>query len=235
MDGEAQAEAAVEEEDDFATAYEILDLARVLLEQQLEARQETEQNGIATDKGKEKAEQAEMSSEMRHIKERLADTRDLQAEISLENERFADAIGDSRAAAALIDELHPRSSSLVAEAHYKLSLALEFESVTSIREAQAKEEESSAANAAEQPQVDERLRDEAAKEMEIAVDSCKLRLASEEQSSSGLEGEAAKAQQKGIAEVKEIIEEMEQRVSYPATVPDIQVSNFHSLSISGAH
>lgn len=78
-----------EEDDDLATAFEILDLSRVLLKKQLDEK-------LASDttegKGKEKAENGDDDSPsgagLRHIKERLADTHDILAEISLENERY---------------------------------------------------------------------------------------------------------------------------------------------------
>lgn len=75
-DGEAEPE---EEDDDLGTAFEILDLARVCYNKQLDALQ---------DEGKGKGT-GEMSPKERHIKERLADTHDALAEISLENERYA--------------------------------------------------------------------------------------------------------------------------------------------------
>jgi HAT1-interacting factor 1 len=204
-DAEAQVDEAVEEEDDFATAYEILDIARVLLQKKVEVLQSAEQNG----KGKAKES---LSPEIRQVKEKLADTYDLQAEISLENEKFLEAVGDTRKCAELKDELYPQESSHVAEAHYKVSLALEFASVTAIREAQAKEGEPGAAPATEKPEVDEKMRAEAAEEMEIAVLSCKGRLAKEKTALEGLEGAEKVKQEAEIKEVGEIIEEMEQRV-----------------------
>jgi len=97
-DEEAEGEEE-EEDDDLAVAFEILDLARVLFNKKLETAQaedaaEQEQEG----KGKEVAEtedggegEPEASGDspnIKHIKERLADTHDLLAEISLENERY---------------------------------------------------------------------------------------------------------------------------------------------------
>jgi HAT1-interacting factor 1 len=148
--------------------------------------------------------------------ERLADTHSLQAEISLENEKFGEAIQDFQAAADLKDTLHPKASSIVAEAHYMLSLALEFESMSAVREAQAQEGESTKFKEDEKPQVDEELREKARKETAFAVESIKLRVAEEETKLAGLEGEAAKAKTKEIVEVKEILKEMEDRVSITA-------------------
>lgn len=65
-----------EEEDPLNLAFDILDLTRVLFEKRLQA---DESEG----KGKETGD----NSMTTHIKERLADTRDLLGEISLENER----------------------------------------------------------------------------------------------------------------------------------------------------
>lgn len=206
-DAEAQVDAAIEEEDDFATAYEILDLARVCLEKQVEE---------IADKN---------PSKLRSIQEKLADTYDLQAEISLENEKFLEAVGDTKKCAALKDELYPSTSQLVAEAHYKVSLALEFASVSAFREAQAKEETGSKSSI-EKPEVDEKMRAEAAEETAIAVSSCKGRLAKEKEKLEGLEGVAKTKQEAEIKEVEEIIEEMEARVcssqSKPISKPPLQ-------------
>ena len=67
----------MEEEDDLAAAFAVLDLARVLFPKRLEEPHEGE------GKGKEVGD----SAMTKHLKERLADTHDLLAEISLENER----------------------------------------------------------------------------------------------------------------------------------------------------
>lgn len=191
-EGEGEPE---EEEDDFQTAYEILDMARILLSRKLEGSQSD-----ITDKGKGKDEKPET----RQLKERLADTHDLQAEISLENERFQDAINDTREALAWKVQLYPEESSLVAEAHYKLSLALEFASVTSTEE--TPDGQSKVA------QIDEDMRKESAAEMELAIASCKKRIAKEEATLASLAGEKAAELKKTIDNVKEMTGEMEQRL-----------------------
>ena len=195
QDGEAE-----EDDDDFVNAYEVLDLTRVLLLKRLEE----EQPG----KGKE----TEPSAVVRQLKERLADTHDLQAEISLEGERFPNAVVDSRAALDLKEELFPPESSLIAEAHYKLSLALEFSSVT-----QHKNEKGYIIDGGEAMVVDG-MREEAAREMEAAIASCKRRIQKEETPHVShldeLQGsEKSGATQTNINDVKEMISEMEQRVS----------------------
>ena len=185
-DAAADAEAE-EEEDDFATAYEILDMARVLLTRKLEVTAKDSKDGA------------------REIKERLADTHDLQAEISLENERFHDAINDTRDGLKLKVELYPEESSLIAEAHFKLSLALEFASVTSTSE--DGDEDSKVA------QVDETMRAEAAAEMELAIASCNARITKEEAMLSKLTDATKQAdQKKSIADVKEMVADMKQRL-----------------------
>ena len=185
---EAAADAeAEEEEDDFATAYEILDMARVLLTRKLEATASDSKDGA------------------RGIKERLADTHDLQAEISLENERFHDAINDTRDGLKLKVELYPEESSLIAEAHFKLSLALEFASVTSTSEDGDEENK--------EAQVDEKMRAEAAAEMELAIASCNARIAKEEVMLAKLTDTTKQAEQKkSIADVKEMVADMKQRL-----------------------
>jgi HAT1-interacting factor 1 len=205
--GDAQAE-AVEEEDDLGNAYEILDIARVLLTKQIDALQESEHYG-SSGKGKVKAEDT-LSPKMRHLKERLADTHDLQAEISLENERFDDAITDTKAALALWQELHPKAAGIVAEGHYKLSLALEFASNVGQKEEEAEEGAESAPTRS--PEESEKLKAEAITQTEAAIESCRLRIAAEEKEVQALSGAEAKEKAKSVTEIKEIVVEMEQRV-----------------------
>lgn len=200
-DGEAE-----EEDDDFATAYEILDVARVLLGRQLE---ELDTKGT-TASGKGKAAQSDtLSPEKRAIMERLADTHDLQAEISLENERFSDAITDAQSALDLKLKLFPTENSLVAEAHFKVSLALEFASVTTVQT----EGESVAEEAAKTAQVDEEARAQSAMHMEKAIESCKLRVQKETAAMDKLAEVEKKEKSALIKDVEEMIQDMEGRVS----------------------
>ncbi|KAJ6140085.1 hypothetical protein N7471_006571 [Penicillium samsonianum] len=185
-----------EEDDDFANAFEVLDLARVLYLKKLSAAEEN-------DGGKGKS--TVVSSDTKHIRERIADTHDLQAEISLEAERFSEAVTDLRTVLELRNSLYPLEDPSVAECHYKLSLALEFASVQ-----QGGEEDGN-----DKPKVDEEMRKEAATQMEHAIASCKVRMAQEEKK---LEAEKdgdedkATATKRKIANVREIVTEMEQRL-----------------------
>ena len=192
QDGEAEPE-----EDDFANAYEILDVARVLLARRLEELLQS------SEKGKDTTE----NTQTRQVKERLADTHDLQAEISLENERFADAITDERASLELKQDLYPQESELIAEAHYKLSLALEFASVT------VEKDENGEPKPGQTGQIDEEMRAEAVTEMEAAIASTRLRVQTEKAALNSLSEEERQVKEEKIAEVKGIVEEMEQRVS----------------------
>lgn len=204
--GEAEEEA--DKEDDFANAFEVLDLARILLLKRLQEEK-------ATKRGKMQMETGQLDI-IRQMEERLADTYDLQAEISLEGERFSNAVVDLRAALELKTKLFPEESSLVAEAHYKLSLALEFSSVTQ------EQTEGAAADVEKEALIDEAMREEAATEMEAAIASCKLRI-SKEEDKSHMQGtttelanrEVTKAgfKQHEVDEVKEMVADMEQRVS----------------------
>lgn len=196
--------ADADEEDDFINAFEVLDLARILL---LKSLMEAENNA-----GKAKAE----TEDIRQLKERLADTYDLQAEISLEGERFPNAVVDLKSALELKDALYPPESSILAEAHYKLSLALEFSSVTQQKNAKAEPEEGKEAK------VDV-MRKEAANEMEAAIASCKSRIEKEETTllkgpGKNENAEKSKVARYDIEDVKEMVKEMEQRVS-PAVIP----------------
>ncbi|KAL9030644.1 MAG: hypothetical protein Q9196_001254 [Gyalolechia fulgens] len=199
----------VEEEDDFANAFEVLDLARVLLLKRIEEEQGKEQS-------QGRPEETNSCKTIRQLKERLADTYDLQAEISLEGERFPNAVDDLRAALDLKLELFPEESSLIAEAHYKLSLALEFSSVT-----QQKTEDGTA-ETRQEAHIDEAMRAESATEMEAAIASCKLRISKEQANLytiGATNGGTNRSLRKGIVtqqdinDVKDMVADMEQRVS----------------------
>ncbi|OTA98814.1 hypothetical protein M426DRAFT_325665 [Hypoxylon sp. CI-4A] len=188
-----------EEDDDLAVAFEVLDLARVLFEKSLER----EDQDTSEENGKENSEGD--SPAVKHIKERLADTHDLLAEISLENEKYPLAINDCRASLKYKEELYGEESEVIAEAHFKLSLALEFASVTTTTE--------EAAGAGPKP-VDEDLRKEAAEELEKAIKSTKLKLDAKEVDLAMLHApEDNDLTRKQIAEVKELIADMEQRLA----------------------
>ncbi|KOS20594.1 NASP-related protein sim3 [Escovopsis weberi] len=218
---EEQGEGEEEEDDDLATAFEILDLARVCYLKQLDglqqetggAKQEGEEDG---GKGKEAVE--DHSSAIRHIKERLAETHDCLAEISLENERYPNAIEDGRTSLNYKLDLYPEESDIIAEAHYKLSLALEFASVTISGDdgKNVKREE-----------LDQGLRNEAIKEMEAAIKSFRLKMkaAEAEVDSTAASGDNELAQ-KALAEMKEIVADMDQRLvdlrKDPISADDLQ-------------
>lgn len=102
-------------------------------------------------------------------------------------------------------ELYPEESEIIAEAHYKLSLALEFASVTTSGEDGA---------AAKREEMDQGLRDEAVKEMELAIKSFKLKLQNKEVEVATMASpEENDLTRKSIEEMKELIADMEQRVS----------------------
>ncbi|KAF2135002.1 hypothetical protein P153DRAFT_380804 [Dothidotthia symphoricarpi CBS 119687] len=177
-DDEEQEGEQEEEEDDFGNAYETFELARVLYSRQLDA---LEQESTA-DKGKGKAE---LTPQARAIKEKIADCHGFLVEISLENERFHDAVSDARASLALQEELSPFEHENVTESHYSLSLALEFASVSKVREDQTGIQNDSPADAAppaddEKDVIDWDLRKEAAKHTELAIQSLEARLQKEE-------------------------------------------------------
>lgn len=189
---DAEGEEEEEEDDDFAIAYEILDVARVLLGRKLESLETTSES--------------KESPETRLLRERLADTHDLQAEIKLENEQFADAVTDAQAALKYKLQLFPQESGMVAEAHYKLAIALDFAALP----APPTEEEEQAGNAEakkeelkEEPKVNEEMRAQAATEMEKAIASCQLRIQKDTEA-----GKTA-----AIADIKSMVAEMKNRLA----------------------
>ncbi|KAH7075063.1 hypothetical protein FB567DRAFT_183023 [Paraphoma chrysanthemicola] len=210
-DDEADGEAE-EEEDDFGNAYETFELARVLYSKQLE----TLEGGDSADKGKGKAE---LSPEARAIKEKIADCHGFLVDISLENERFHDAIADARASLALQEELKPFEHENVTEGHYSLSLALEFASVSKMRQDQtglaSDAPSDDAAQQEGQDSIDWDLRNEAAKHTEHAIESLKARLKKEAEAlaSDTLTPEQKKEKLAIIEDKKGMLEELTTRVT----------------------
>jgi len=212
-DGDGE-DAEEEEEDDFANAYEILDMARTLFERRLQQEDFSDTAG-----GKQAI--AGDTSDGRKVKELLAETHDLQAEISLENEQFDSACESSKQVLQLKKDLYPQESEHLAEAHFKLSLALEYASVTELREAEAQAQAGAPAEGGassmsmekKKPQVDMQLRGQAADEMEHAIESCRLRIAASEAHLKILEDAAEKIKlESSIKEVTEIMQDMQQRL-----------------------
>ncbi|KAI1350283.1 hypothetical protein F5Y01DRAFT_305391 [Xylaria sp. FL0043] len=193
-DGEGQEEE--EDDDDLAVAFEILELSRVLFEKQLQE--------ATTSEGPDKDVATDENKLVRHYKERLSDIHDLLAEISLENEKFPEAIKDCRATLKYKEELYTEDSEIIAEAHFKLSLALEFASMTTTSEEGAD---------AGPKTVDEAMRTEAAEELEKAIQSTKLKLQNKEvELATSHAPEDNDETRKQITDVKEIIADMEQRL-----------------------
>jgi HAT1-interacting factor 1 len=212
-DDDAEAEEEEEEDDDFGNAYETFELARVLYSKQLEALEGED----TANKGKGKAE---LSPKARTIKEKIADCHGFLVDISLENERFHDAISDARAALVLQEELKPFEHENVTEGHYSLSLALEFASVTKVREEQMGKSgdapEDAVADAEDgKDSIDWDLRNEAAKHTELAIQSLQARLKKEEAAlaSDTLTPEQKKEKQTVIEDKKSMLEELTTRVT----------------------
>ena len=203
---EEAADAEEEEQDDFQDAYEVLDLARVLLMKRLEALEQTREVDNGKDKG---PSMPELDPQLRDIKERMADIHDLQSEISLEAERFSAAAADLTAMLALKQQLYPLSSSHLAECHYKLSLALEFAAQT--------QQHDSDGNPIGELVIDQKMRDEATANMELAIESLNLRIANERADLAKKEHEIDAVEKekldRNIAEVEEMKAEMDVRLS----------------------
>ncbi|CDH50412.1 hypothetical protein RO3G_01341 [Lichtheimia corymbifera JMRC:FSU:9682] len=87
-----------DDEDDFQTAWEILDLSRVILEK----------------------------NDDKETRLKLADVHLCLGDVSVETEKFDQALPDYRKALEIKKELLDQGDRQLAEAHYKLALALEF-------------------------------------------------------------------------------------------------------------
>ncbi|OQN96075.1 hypothetical protein B0A48_17875 [Cryoendolithus antarcticus] len=200
---EGEGEEEEEEQDDFSLSYEILDLARVLFRRKLDTLLPPPTEPPAS-----------LTGEARHLTDRLAEIHDLQAEVKLENEQFHDAVADCRAALTLKLQLYPPESGMLAEAHYKLAIALDFASLpVSAPEGEddARKEGGKEAKK-EEGKVDEELKAEAVSEMEAAISSCQLRITKEETALSSLRAAKQAAAKAGIADVKSMVSEMRNRL-----------------------
>ena len=202
-DQDEETEAEEEEEDDFATSFELLDLARVLYLKELDQAQEHALED--SDKGKYIAS-IDLTPEVKALKARVAEVYDLQAEVGLEGEKYADAATDLKACLALREELETPESSILAECHYKLSLALEFSANTPLLDGQG--------NPTGEVHTDWNIRNEAIAQQEKAIDVCKLRITKETAALGELE--AGPAKEKAMAQVEDVqdmIAEMEIRLA----------------------
>jgi HAT1-interacting factor 1 len=192
-----------EEDDDFANAYELLDLARVLYLRKLDQTQEEVLE--ESEKGKY-VPSIDLTPEVKSLKTRVADIYDLQAEVSLEGEKYSAAVADLQACLALREELEPPESSILAECHYKLSLALEFASQSQQRDADG--------NPIGEIEVDWDIRNEAIAQQEKAIECCEARIHKEsaalDKMEPGPQKDKAMAQ---IEDVQEMVGEMEVRLS----------------------
>ncbi len=124
--------------------------------------------------------------------------------------RYPNAITDSRASLKYKEELYPFESEIIAEAHFKLSLALEFASVTKSSD---DNDPDTATTNKEQDQIDQPLRDEAASELEAAINSTRLKLQNKEVELATLHNpDDNQATRRQIADVKEVLADMEVRL-----------------------
>lgn len=109
---------------------------------------------------------------------------------------------------AIKEGLFAEEHEAIAEAHFKLSLALEFASIT-----RTKEEREESGDADDDAQLDQSMRDESAKEMEAAIASVKIKLQNKEvELASSFSPDDNSITIEQIKDAKEIIAEMEQRV-----------------------
>ncbi|KAK6528061.1 hypothetical protein TWF281_009319 [Arthrobotrys megalospora] len=210
----------VEDDDDFTLAWNILDLARVFFNKRLEAATEDAET-------------------LKKIKERLADVHDILGEVSLESESFKQACVDLEESLKIKLELYPMESTLITEAHYKLSLALEFASQGG-GEGDADNEVS--------PEEQKKGREQAVKHMKSAIASCKKRVEVEETAIKEAEGDkvgdkAKDEAEKSVEEGKDLVKELEMRLrdlmtppqpTKPANLGEEQMAGILSSIMSGS-
>ncbi|KAK2735632.1 hypothetical protein FQN57_001178 [Myotisia sp. PD_48] len=194
-----------EDDDDFANAFEILDMSRLLYNRKIT---DLGHNGDV--------------NELRRLKERLADTHDLQAEILLEGEKFMDAASDLELSLKIKEELFPLEDPIVAECHYKLSLALEFASLPDAGSAQDGTSNDISSH------YDSTTRERAASHMKMAIKSCRARILKEKshlEADDTQNDETAKIR-RTIVEVEDIASDMEQRLldlsQPPVSIPGLE-------------
>lgn len=122
--------------------------------------------------------------------------------------RYHTAINDAKAALKYKQELYPFESEIIAEAHFKVSLALEFASVT-----KQSDDDTAESKDASSGEVDQSLRDEAAASLEQAINSTKQKLQNKEVELATLHNpEENDSTREEISNVKEMISDMEQRL-----------------------
>ena len=113
--------------------------------------------------------------------------------------------------------MFPEEHEAIAEAHFKLSLALEFASIT-----RTKEEGDESTEAGDDAQLDQGMRDESAKEMEAAIASVKIKLQNKEvELASSFSPDDNSITIEQIKDSKEVIAEMEQRVSFLSCIKQV--------------
>ena len=191
-----------EEQDDFSDAYEMLDLARVLYLKKLD---QNEQSTLEASEEGKYVPSIDLDPSVKEVKTRIADIHDLQAEVWLEGENFGAASEDLQKCLALMEELEAPESSLLAECHYKLSLALEFNSQSQTRDQDG--------NPVGEIEVDWNIRNEAIVQQEKAIESCKLRIAKETKRVEALEaGKEKDKTMAAIEDVQDMVSQMEQRL-----------------------
>jgi HAT1-interacting factor 1 len=126
----------------------------------------------------------------------------------LSSRRFPAAVDDIKRSLEYKVALYAADDSVIAEAYFKLSLALEFASLAPAEDDKKTEE------ATDKPAYNKALRDEAVDALESAIKSSKLKLQAMEvqlaTSAAPDENEQTRAQ---IADVRDVISDMEDRVS----------------------
>jgi HAT1-interacting factor 1 len=192
-DDDSEGEDGEEDADELTDAWATLELAKLGFHAQLNTLNTAAINNERT---------LEQNEKIRTLKSRIADTHEYLAEISLESEQFPAAVGDLSEALKLNEELYEKDNAILSSLHFKMSLALEFASQTQEKGSEIVQE------------LDAEQRKLAATHMEMAIESCKLRITKEEGQLEKLDSESKEAKDK-IASIKDVsgmVKEMEERL-----------------------
>ncbi|GAA5884722.1 hypothetical protein JCM16303_005246 [Sporobolomyces ruberrimus] len=125
-EGEREGEDGEEEEkeDDFEAAFVALDMARRIIEVEVERLEREMKEVKAEDGAKEGKEAKEKEKVVRQ--EKLAEIHRLLGDVSTESEHFDEAVEEYSSALSILTKIRPPSDRQLSEQHMLIALALEF-------------------------------------------------------------------------------------------------------------
>ncbi|GAA6060568.1 hypothetical protein JCM10212_006803 [Sporobolomyces blumeae] len=120
QDGDEDGEGAEgDPEDDFEQAFTMLDMARKIIEEEVDEIEKEIREGSEGEKGANDAKRKER-------KEKLAEVHRLLGDVETENERFESAVEEYSSSLSILTRTRSPSDRILAEQHMLIALALEF-------------------------------------------------------------------------------------------------------------